>query len=299
MLLGSVYVKLTQKYKHGLTAAWYRDVIRPKILNSKPFTETKSNICEIHVLTSQNDYLNLIWALKSFYYYSKCNYALCIHSDGSLSESEVELLKFHFPNARVILKKESDEIMAKELADHPKALNFRQSNHLAPKVFDFKHFLQSDKMMLIDSDVLFFSCPKELILRIESPDYHKNTANKDALYGYTIQIEEVKNQLGFDVIPFFNSGLGLIHKESINFDWIEDFLSLPNILGYFWRIEQTLFALCSSKFGVELLPPEYDVRLEKGIKGLASRHYVGRIRHLMYAEGIRQLERQKFLEAIS
>jgi hypothetical protein len=299
MSLGSVYVKYTQKYKHGIKAAWYRDVVRPQILKTQPFADTKSTRCEIHVLTSQDDSLNLLWALKSFYHYAKCDYSLCIHSDGSLNNNQIASFNFHFPNARVISKLDADEIMAQVLSNYPNALRFRQSNHLAPKLFDFKHFLQSDRMLLLDSDVLFFSYPEELMKRIENTQYTKNTFNKDVMYGYTIPFEELQPHLDFDLIPFFNSGLGLIHKESINFDWIEKFLALPNIVGHFWRIEQTLFALCSSKFGVELLPEEYNVRLDKGIKGLVSRHYVGRIRHLMYTEGIRQLQRQKFLESIS
>jgi len=299
MSLGSIYLKSLQKFKHGLPTAWYRDVIRPQILTTKPFEETTSTLCEIHVLTSHDDYLNLIWTLKSFYYYSKSNYSLCIHSDGTLHEDEISLLKFHFPHARVILKNDADAIMTQALYNYPLALNFRQSNHLSPKVFDFKYFLESDKMLLLDSDILFFSSPVELIRRIEDLAYRKNTVNKDAMYGYTIPLEDVQARLDFELIPYFNSGLGLIHKESVNFDWIEKFLSLPNIVGHFWRIEQTLFALCSSKFGVELLPSEYDVRLDNNVKGLASRHYVGTIRHLMYAEGIRQLQQRNFLKNIS
>ena len=81
-------------------------------------------------------------------------------------------------------------------------------------------------------------------------------------------------------------------------DCIEEFHALPDIVGHFWRIEQTLFALCSSRFGVELLPSEYDVHLEGGINGSPSRHYVGAIRHKMYGEGIKQLVKQGFLEAL-
>jgi len=299
MSIGSIYVKYRQKYKHGVKAVWYRDVVRPKILHTKPFPNTTSYQCEIHTLTSEDDYLNLIWTLKSFYYYSKCQYALCIHSDGTLLDNSITILKIHFPNARIILKENADKEIAQALSGYPKSLAFRQSNHLAPKVFDFKYFLRAERMLLMDSDILFFSLPIELINRIENPVYHKNTVNRDVLYGYTVPLEETQRQLDFEWIPYFNSGLGLIHKESINFDWIEDFLSIPNIVGHFWRIEQTLFSLCSSKFGVELLPKEYDVQLKAGITGLPSRHYVGRIRHLMYTEGIRQLQRQKFLESIS
>ena len=64
-------------------------------------------------------------------------------------------------------------------------------------------------------------------------------------------------------------------------------MALPGILdGHFWRIEQTLFALCSSRFGVELLPDEYAVSLKPGLGTRCFRHYIGTIRHLMYGEGI-------------
>jgi hypothetical protein len=107
----------------------------------------------------------------------------------------------------------------------------------------------------------------------------------------------VKSRTGVDLIKRFNSGLGLIHKGSHRLDWIEEFLKLPGILeGHFWRIEQTLQALCSSRFGVELLPQTYDIRLSGGINNSPCRHYVGAIRHLFYSEGIRRLLKNRFLD---
>ncbi|MGH7215472.1 MAG: hypothetical protein ACREIT_11970, partial [Tepidisphaeraceae bacterium] len=95
----------------------------------------------------------------------------------------------------------------------------------------------------------------------------------------------------FELIDRFNSGLGLIHRGSMRLDWIETFLGMPGIIGHFWRVEQTLFALCSSRFGTELLPPEYDVRLGQGDARAPCRHYVGAIRHLLYREGLPRLAR--------
>ena len=66
--------------------------------------------------------------------------------------------------------------------------------------------------------------------------------------------------------------------------------------GYPWRIEQTLYALCSSRFGAELLPDEYTIRPEPGIGGRCFRHYSGAIRHLMYSEGMRELVQRGFLD---
>ena len=86
--------------------------------------------------------------------------------------------------------------------------------------------------------------------------------------------------------------------ESISFELLEEFLSVPELLeGHFWLREQTLFALCSSKHGAEHLPGEYRVSLEKGIHGRPVKHYVGAIRQLMYSEGMRKLTRDGMLAA--
>ncbi|MEQ9359079.1 MAG: hypothetical protein RLP97_27685 [Coleofasciculus chthonoplastes F2-STO-03] len=273
--------------------------MRSKILDSAPVMDTTHPTCEIHVLTSSTDWLNLIWVLKSFYHFSGRNYNLCIHDDGTLTDEQCHTLQYHFPDARLIARKIANEAMLGRLKSYPRCLKFRQTNHLSPKVFDFVAYLESDRMLLLDSDVLFFQEPTELLRRIESPTYSYNSVNRDIASAYTIDSAVVRERMGFTIQPRFNSGLGLIHKKSMNLGWIEQFLSLPGIIGHFWRIEQTLFALCSSKFGVELLPEEYDVRLGKGIESYPCRHYVGAIRHLMYSEGIRDLVKTGFLKELS
>jgi hypothetical protein len=296
MSIGSIVYKFKEKYQYGWDTAYFRDHVRNKILASQPITATSDMTCEIHVLTSANDWLNLVWALKSFYYFSRRDYPLCIHDDGTLTEENLKTLKYHFPNARIISRKEADVKVLALLEAYPRCWEFRKTNLLSPKVFDFAAYLQSDRLLLLDSDILFFAEPTELLNRIENPDYQLNTLNADVASSYTVEPEEVKTHLGFDLAERVNSGLGLIHKRSLSFDWIEEFLALPNIIGHFWRIEQTIYALCSSRFGVELLPPAYDVHLEGSINGSPCRHYVGQIRHLMYSEGIRHLVNSGFLK---
>jgi len=177
---------------------------------------------------------------------------------------------------------------------------FRRTNVLAPKVFDFAFFLEGDRMVLFDSDLLFFREPTALLRRIEDPAYQRNTFNEDCGHGYTVRPEDVGDRIGHELLPRINSGLGLIHRPSIRPDWCEEFLSLPGILdGYFWRIEQTLIALCSSRFGAELLPDEYTLHLGRGIGTRPFRHYVGVIRHLMYLEGMARLKHDGLLRRVS
>lgn len=299
MSLGSLVLQVQQKYQHGFQTAHFRDSVRLRILDTQPIADMTDRTCEIHVLTYEKDWLNLIWALKTFYYYAERRYALCIHDDGTLTPANRATLQYHFPEARLITRAEADRRVLANLENYPRCLKFRQTNHLAPKIFDFRDYLMSDRMLLLDSDVLFFAQPRALLERIEDKKYRLNTVNGDVASAYTVDPAAIRQQFGFELIDRFNSGFGLIHKASMQLDWIEEFLAMPDIVGHFWRIEQTLYALLSCRYGAELLPAEYDVHLETGINDSPSRHYVGKIRHLMYSEGMRQLMQQKFLKALS
>ena len=293
---GALWLRLNQKLEHGLRVAWYRDVVRPRILNTPPIGETSDHRYEIHVLTSRHDWLNLIWALKSFYATSGRRYALCIHEDGTLDPFALSSLQRHFPTARIIRRQEADQRLAHELREFPRSAQFRHANLLALKVFDFIAFLQADRMVLFDSDLLFFDEPTAYLSRLEDVNYRLNAFNADCDSAYTIDAEVVQTRLGFELLARVNSGFGIVHRDSIRLEWIEEFLALPGLTeGHFWRIEQTLYALCSSRYGAELLPQEYDVRLEAGIPPRIFRHYVGAIRHLMYGEGIAHLVQERFL----
>src|SRR5258708_24501952 len=107
-MIGRFLLRFRQKFGHGLRTAWYRDVVRPRLLHTPPVTGTTDDHCEIHVLTSAQDWLNLVWAVKSFYWNGKRNYSLCIHGDATLAPSEIEMLSRHFPDARIITKSEAD-----------------------------------------------------------------------------------------------------------------------------------------------------------------------------------------------
>lgn len=298
MSLGALFLNLRQKYAHGLRAAYYRDSVRARILRTGPVEATTNRACEIHVMTSAADWVNMMWALKSFYWVSRRDYALCIHDDGTLTADERAAMRRHFPRARVVAREEADRRLSPLLAGHPRCLEFRRTNHLAPKVFDFMAYLESDRMLLLDSDILFFREPRQLLARVEDPAYRLNAFNADVASAYTVEPEAARALAGVELRGRINSGLALVHRDSMRLDWIEEFLRLPGIVGHFWRIEQTLYALCASKYGVELLPAEYDVRLAEGIGDRPSRHYVGAIRHLMYSEGMKHLVRSGFLQGV-
>lgn len=287
---GALLLRFHQTFGHGLTVAWFRDVIRPRILSTYPVRQTDDRCCEIHILTSKQDWLNAVWTLKSFYRFSGRRYRLCIHEDGSLSRSEIDTMRGQFPNARIVTRLDADIRLSRTLANFPRCRALRASNPLAMKLFDFIEFLEGERMALFDSDLLFFDEPSTYLSRVEDANYKLNTFNADLGTRYTLDVDHPKFALREPVQRRLNSGFGLVHSRSLPPAWIEEFLGLPNIHdGNPWLIEQTLIALCSSRYGVELLPEEYSVRLDEGIGDRPMRHYVGKIRHLMYGEGMRRL----------
>lgn len=268
---------------------YFRDIIRPRILYSLPVIDTNDYSLEIHVLTSQNDWLNLIWTLKSFYYFSPRRLALCIHADPVLSDGAVASLQSHFPKARVITQSVAREEVLDSLAAFPLCRKLRETNILSIKVFDFLHYLQAERMALFDSDLLFFAEPTAWLDYANDPDRRINVFNRDVASAYAVD-EQVITEAGFAIHPEINSGFGIVHKESMPLEWIEEFLSIPGMLeGHFWRIEQTIYALCASRFGVELLPDNYRVFLDGNLDDQPFRHYVGAVRDRMYTEGMRRL----------
>ena len=295
---GRLVYLLKTKFQGGPRVAYYREVVRPRILHTAPCEHTDDPSCEIHTLTSSQDWLNLLWMLKSFYHASRRRYALCIHDDGTLGDAALRHLQTAFPQARIIRRAEADARVGPLLADYPRGRAFRAHNKFAPKFYDYRAFLEADRLLMFDSDILFFDAPAALLAAADNPAAKFNTMNKDWRCGYTVDAETVRPLVGFTLPPLINAGFGLVHRESMRFDWAEEFLALPDMLSNEHQIEQTLIALCGARFGFQMLPAEYDVHLGPRRPAAPARHYSGPARHLLYGEGLRDLVRSGFLQAL-
>ena len=294
---GRLWYLLRKNSREGWSTPFFRERIRPRIVDTPPVTTAATGPAEVHVLTSQGDWINLLWSLKSFYHFAERDYPLVIHADGTCDAATCATLAQHFPTARIIGKSEADAALAQPLAGYPLCARYRGFHALARKAFDTGYYLQAPRMLLLDSDLVFFAPPRELIARTEDPEYTRSTFNADVAPGLNISPDEARRRFGIEVVERINSGLALVQREVLNLDWMEEFLACQSLWdGHPWRIEQTLLALGASRHGVELLPDSYRVSLRPGLAGCVVKHYVGAVRHLMYREGMAHLWRGGFLE---
>jgi len=294
-----MWLRFQELRREGFWLARQRVRAQRPILGTRPLRTASSGTIEIRVLTWKRDWVNLIWALKSFYHYAGVDYPLVIHDGGLLPEQVGKLLN-HFPNARFIPRAEGDEHFVHLLRERgfDRSADFRQKDPLARKLFDFHLASSADYVLTIDSDVLFFRRPDQLLLPPEG--LTRNRYNRDYQDGncwYSMPSDELNCAFGIRPPPLINSGLAIVRRSTIDFSLIEKCLGHPKLSNYNWLTEQTLHALCSTVHGVEFLPPEYQVGGPPGLgPGVVCKHYPGSFRHQMYTDGIPTLISSGFIE---
>jgi hypothetical protein len=298
---GRVLFSLRRWRREGWTTPYWKNQARPRILHTPPCrTDRQSNV-EIHTLVSHDDLLNLLWTLKSFYHFSQRSYPAVIHDDGTLTAADLEILRRHFPDSRVISAAEAESTVAAALKSYPRCARYRGLHSLARKVFDIGTYFRADRLLLLDSDLIFFRTPDELLSRLDADQLPRSVFNAGQSLMLNVSADEARQRFGIELVERINSGLAVLRPQVFNFDWMEDFLGSESIwAGHVWRIEQTLLALAASRDGVELLPEhEYRVSLTEGAEGCVVKHYVGMVRHLMYREGMARLVRERFLDQLA
>lgn len=284
--------------REGLRDAWRRRRIQAKILGTPPVRTSGPGPVEVRVLTWRRDWLNVIWALKSYYHFAGVDYPLFIH-DGGLGPGQAERLLRHFPDATFIPSAEADARIAEHFTERglTRCREYRLLNPSTRKLFDFFAFSGAETLISIDSDIVFFRRPELLV--VPPGGYPRNLYNEDRAFWYSMTPDAMEAAFGIRPPERINSGLSVIRRESIDFDAIEGWLAHPEMFANRWVTEQTLHALCSTRFGVEFLPPAYWIDTEPGLSpDYVCKHYPGYFRPLLYQEGMAHLIASGFLRAL-
>jgi hypothetical protein len=285
--------------REGLLRSARRSRIQRRILCTPPLHTASEGPIEIRVLTWRRDWINLIWALKSFYHFAEVDYPLSIH-DGGLLPANIRGLLRHFPDAHFVSAGEADACVSQKFLQQrlERCLAYRAHNMATRKVFDFFSLSTADYILIVDSDIVFFRRPVELC--VEPDLVRKNLYHIDQQYAYAMTAEELQTSFGITPVNRISSGLGLVKRESIDFEAIELWLAHPKLFADRWVGEQTLHALCSTVYGVEFLPDTYRVSTHRGLAPeLVCKHYPGFFRPLLYEEGMVHLTRSGFLQALT
>lgn len=242
----------------------------------------------VHLLVSSKTWHAGLLAAISFEFFTGRRWNLFIHEDGSLDHKARRRIEHVLPGVHFVSRKESDQKIEHSLAPYPACRAHRAKHNLFLKFFDIPLFAPSEQFIFLDSDVLFYAKPEEIV------DW-ADTGNKDFLYNkdtkekYCIPRNEIQREFRIELWPSFNSGVMLVPKKALSLPLAEQFLlTFETTAHHPSFFEQTLYALMASVWNRGgPLPLTYEIswgffRDKKSI----ARHYVGSFKHdILYLEG--------------
>ncbi|MCB8977303.1 MAG: hypothetical protein H6657_07775 [Ardenticatenaceae bacterium] len=302
--LGNMKYKLFDVWPyqiHVYLADKKRELLQERIFNLPSIHNTKDGAknseLELHMFCGLK-YLDMgivaSWSLKRYF----PDAPFFVHSDGTLNSASKNLWSRVIPSIRFTSKEEREErINNSYITDYPNLYEWRKKNWASAKIIDVHFFGKSPKILLFDSDVLFFSKPTE-IMHAAKRNNSIMRWNLDFQDAYSEKREVIERVIDAKIPPRFNSGILLTTRlERMHYMFLEE--AIEKIKGsdlvdpyHVWS-EQTYWAILSSKIddSQPLSTANYVISKGNTKSDHIARHYVGipSIRPRFFLEGVPHL----------
>ena len=214
---------------------------------------------ELHILSGASQFWSCLLALKSVLRFIH-QVSVAIHSDGTLTRQHERVFREHFPGVRLISKEVADEAVGLALEDFPNCREFRSQNVVLAQVFDYSLLSMTNKIIAMDSDILFLGRPGEVIDWIKR-DQHRSLYSFEPL-PFSPLIDRIYiTQLhshGFKFAPHLCGGFICTYRELLNLPLLEQYCEYvkAKCTDRFYRA-QTMSALLVAQEDWALLPSSY------------------------------------------
>lgn len=242
----------------------------------------------VHMLVSGRTWHAGILAAISFEHFTGRRWELFVHEDGSVDAAARAEIERRLPGVRFVPRPEAEARIAEYLADAPRSRAQRAKWNMLLKLFDSLAFAPHERFIVLDSDVIFFRRPDEIL---DWADAGRDECwfNQDTKEVYCTSRARIEETFGFPMWDRVNSGLCLLTAAAFSREWSERFIAeLEPVAEQPIFFEQTLFAFHASRQNRGgLLPRKYEISWGYlRAAGSVCRHYVGAFKHdLLYVEG--------------
>ncbi|MFM8887532.1 MAG: glycosyltransferase, partial [Chthoniobacterales bacterium] len=237
---------LKQTLRKGPVFLWWYAWARSLAVSGwrNPWSNLPIEKVPLHVMTGSDQLAMTKCMLISFFAKTRRNWKVVLHDDGTLSEDAVRVLagmgiqsEYH---SRPALLARARQV----LADLPLCLRACEETLLAPKFFGPLIFTDCKKMLLIDSDVVFFKEPRELLEWADSESEEMFFAVDRVDRAELLRVS-LREKFGIDLWKSVNSGICCLCPQMFKFEETEKFLRELDLLQTMdpWLVEQTLFAI--------------------------------------------------------
>lgn len=246
----------------------------------------------LHVMTGSDQFAMTKCMLVSFFEKTRRNWRVVLHDDGTLPEDAVRVLAAMEIQSAYISRSDLLKRARQVLADWPLCRRACEETLLAPKFFGPLIYADAPKVLLIDSDIVFFKEPREILDWADSDSENMFFCGDLSDTSKALRAP-LRDKLGVRLWESVNSGICCLCPGRFEFGDTERFLRELDLLQSLdhWLIEQTLFAIHASAHGKGgVLPSTYELTISPSrASTCVARHYVGKVRELFYTEAIPSL----------
>ena len=287
------FIKETLRYGYG-----WRGVLKyliNKSWNSKAIYNLKLpsyklvDGVEIHTLCQRKDSNMLAWSLASFINKSGICPKVVVHDDGSFDRDTADKLEYNFPELRVLFLKKADELINNMTGLSPKLLEYRNRGHkLIYKLIDIFLLSRSEKVMVLDSDVLFFNYPQEILEFINDGNNYDSLISKhDGTYDLKLSENYLKK---YDILKngadTMNSGIILYKKNKIGLNKLLEYFENTQWAPDDYFVEMAGWACLIAQTKFRFLTKEKYIVKGRPETNTIAKHFTSPRRHEFYIYGI-------------
>ena len=274
-----------------------RSHFRPMLETLEPLPPFRKNVYEVHMLCGKRDLDMGIWASWSIMRFLDGCAKLYVHSDGTLTEEDESIWRKFIGGIVVVDRRDSDKTVEAALGKTTKHLyKWRCGNWASAQLVDVHFFGEAPTLLIMDSDVLTFSTPKEVMdaLTASKPRFAWCRDLRNAYSSTPEILEEVTGRTlpqrlcaGFLVSPRLKA------SDFLELDRQMELIDQdPRVeVNHYWSC-QTYYAMIAAGFdGSMPLSASYSNTDGKTGSDQILRHYVGipKVRFRYFTEGLPRL----------
>ncbi|MGL5080943.1 MAG: glycosyl transferase [Microcoleaceae cyanobacterium] len=182
--------------------------------------ESSEPLLKIYFLTGKKFWYQTCFCAYSMIQQSGLNLCPVIYDDGNLSSHYVQEIKRIFPNAEVFLIQEIEEQIEQHLPECKfPSLRERRDHYPNMRKLTDIHVGSRGWKLVLDSDMLFFNNPIQLIDWLKFPQYPCHMVDVETSYGYSNLLMQSLAQA--EIPERLNVGICGLNSDEIDWEQLE------------------------------------------------------------------------------
>ena len=199
---------------------------------------------DLYFLTGKKYLYQTLFCIRSLKKYSDENFHFILVDDGSFSAQIITQINKQLPGSQIVTQQSIDQNLALKLpkGDFPNLWRKRVEYPHIKKLTDIHTLSSSGWKLVLDSDMLFWKDPLEMIAWLKAPVMPIHLVDCEESYGYSPDL--LIALTGSNIPPLLNVGVIGLDSSFISWEKLENWVGvLEKKEGKTYYLEQALSAM--------------------------------------------------------